>query len=897
MERHVFRTLLIYLTIVLAGIIILPTVGWMTLDDQARTHRQEIWELQDRERGLEEAGFFQRTSWAVRRWAEFDRDRVINLGLDLQGGIHMVVGFDMPEQSSLDERVMTEADVQEMVLQRIRNRVNDFEAKEPTIQKLGKNQVQIQLPGEKDIQRATDLIMRTAFLTFHMVSGPDETNNILIAIDNFSNNGFIPYLESAFGRGGGSFQVPEQNLQRVKEVIAEAEEAGGVIPDDKTIAFSDPPKPWETRGYYLYVMDKEAAMTGEGLKTAVARPNPSSPGAWQIIFEFDTDGARDFAEVTGSNIGRNMAIVLDESVVSAPNIEGRIFGTGNITGTFTANEAKDLAISLNSGSMPVKIREDYKGVVGASLGADSVRKGVRSSLIGVAFVMLFMAIYYRVGGIVANIALTANGLLVLGALAYFGATLTLPGIAGLILTIGMAVDANVLIFERIREELKNGKSLASSIEGGFARATVTILDANVTTLIAAAVLTQFGTGPVQGFAVTLSIGVCASVFSALIITRALLDFLSGRKIISGLVMRSIIKSEPKFQFLEKRKLAGMLSAGVIVVGLVVFGMRGADNFGVDFTNGTNMTVALNAVDPIEEGRIRDSLRAAGFDTPTVQEYKPDESTINQFIIRVGADDANATSEGVESVSVRVQRALAPLTGLLESELLDTEALNAAVDPLRVETVGPAVGKRLQKDAVAAISYALLFIVAYLWFRFEFKFAMGAVVALAHDVLITIGVFAVLGREITIPVVAALLTIIGYSLNDTIVVFDRIREDTKLYRGRGMSLAQIINASINQTLSRTILTSMTTLFVVVILFIFGGSAIQDFALALITGIVVGTYSSIFVASPVVYLWQQWRDKKSGPGGEHSDDDSDTSGRPRRRRRKKKRPDDTGGASPA
>ena len=457
MQRHFYRTLLIYGVIAVSGFYIYPTLGWMTLSDEERESRLARWTQQDL--SSEKLGYWGGIVQSAKRWASFDRSRVINLGLDLQGGIQMVLGFSMTEEA--EERGLSKGQIQDMILQRVRNRVNDFEAKEPIIQKLGDDQIQIQLPGEKDIQRAKNLIMKMAELKFHMVAGPDEMNRVFRAVDRHFENGFIPFLELPFSRGE-PYQVKKENFERVSHMISQLEETEGVIPADMMFAFSPPPPRGVDRGYFIYLMDKKEAMTGEGLNRAVARPDNRSPGSWQILFGFGTEASRVFADVTEANIGRSMAIALDGNVVSAPTIQSRIFGSGEITGSFTAEEAKDLAIALNSGSMPVPVREDYTGVVGA--------------------------------------------------------TLTLPGIAGLILTIGMAVDANVLIFERIREELRNGKSLVSAIEGGYARATVTILDANITTLIAAAVLTQFGTGPVQGFAVTLSIGVCASVFAALVIT-------------------------------------------------------------------------------------------------------------------------------------------------------------------------------------------------------------------------------------------------------------------------------------------------------------------------------------------------------------------------------------------
>ncbi len=876
MKTHTYRTLFIVTALAFATMYIYPTVGWMTLSDETRQERLDTWEQEDL--AASDSGLFGGMTKAVKRWSQFNRDWVINLGLDLQGGVHMVVEFDPNDLDGLEERELQEQDIQAMVLQRIRNRVDEFEAKEPIIQALGTNQIQIMLPGEKNVKRAQELIMKTAFLTFHLASGVngsfDEKEQAIRDVHKHFEAKGQNFAQNLLEIARGVYRVPAENFKRVSIMVEEANGVEGLLPENRMFAFSTPPAPGGgDQSYQLYLIENDPAMNGEDLTSAVARPDDRNPGRWKILFEFGADGVANFADLTDTNRGREMAIVLDGRVVSAPTINERIVGSGEITGQFTADEAKDLSIALNSGSMPVPIKEAYSGVVDASLGADSVQKGVFSAISGLLLVMVFMLIYYRAAGIIAIIALTANALLVVGALAYFNATLTLPGIAGLILTIGMAVDANVLIFERIREELRNGKSLLSSIEGGYARATITILDANVTTLIAALVLTQFGTGPVQGFAVTLSIGVCASVFAALIVTRSVLDFVVERKIISELSMMSILKAKPDYKFIEKRKVAFTVSAAVIVVGMAMFGFRAGDMFGVDFKNGTNMRIAIASDAGVAERDVRDRLTDSGFPSAVVQAYTgTDLSVPNQFLIRIGDDaDGEAQPEStealpggtVDTVSNRVQLALA--------DLGSGSDINDQVRLLSVQTVGPAVGKRLRGDSYMAISWALVFIIFYLWFRFELKFAVGAAVALVHDVLVTIGVFAVFGREISIPVVAALLTIIGYSLNDTIVVFDRLREDLKLERGQGTKRESIIDLAVNHTLSRTILTSLTTLFVVVVLFVFGGGDINDFAFALIIGIIVGTYSSIFVASPAVLIyediqeWWQARRHSSGPGG--------------------------------
>ncbi len=896
MQATKLRQILIGLVLVLSFIYIYPTLGWMFLSEEAREERLEQWREEDRE--FLRPGERRSLTQTVRRWAQFDRDWVINLGLDLQGGIHMVLGLDM---DSVDDSVlqemrdagMTESQIhqhyQQMALRTIERRINEFEAREPVIQAYGDRQIQIQLPGERDIDRARRLIMRTAFLTFHIVSGRDDRDDIFRAIEDEFPGEFFPYLREA--EPGQPLQISPEYIDHVREVVNEAEERG-IIPDGHMIAFSGTPNPWDRiQRYQIYVLNEQPAMTGEHLTRAIARRDPQSmEGFYHIQFELDSVGARIFGSVTEENIQRDLAIVIDGIVESAPRIQSRISASGSITGSFSREEAQDLAIALSSGSMPARVREEFTGVVGATLGADSVRRGVTSAAFGLLLVVIFMLVYYRMAGVVANLSLLFNAILLLGAMAYFNATLTLPGIAGLILTIGMAVDANVLIYERIREEIRNGRSILASIDNGFTRARVTILDANITTLIAAAVLMQFGTGPIEGFAVTLSMGVCTSVFSALIVSRALFDLLAKWKLLGNLSMASIVKPDIAVNFLGKRRVAFTASIVLIGIGLAMFGVRstGQGMFGVDFTTGTNMVVNLRGEEPIPVGEVRDRLLDVGFSEAIVQAYdQQDLESQNRFLIRISdIEDLPApvpeNEEAVDpfteedlTVSGRVQSALAAL-GTLPPDLPPDAS---PVEMERVETVGPTVGAQLKRDALLAIFYALIFIVAYITFRFEWKFAVGAMIALIHDVLVTVGIFAIFGRQISLPVVAALLTIIGYSLNDTIVVFDRIREDLRLYRGRGMTYLQVLDLSINQTLSRTLLTSLTTLLVVLILYIFGGGVINDFAFALLTGILVGTYSSIFVASPALYYLQKLQRTQV-----HATEESERPGSRRRKKRK-------------
>ncbi|GMU92894.1 MAG: hypothetical protein AMXMBFR4_19520 [Candidatus Hydrogenedentota bacterium] len=885
MRKNLYRTLLVYGVLFIAAFYVYPTIGWMTLSDEQRQERLSRWAKEDTE--LVDRGYWGKTWKNLKRWAEFDRDMVINLGLDLQGGVQMVVGIDFENMDPVQkqryyDRGLNDAEIieemQQQVLQRIERRINEFGAKEPIIQTMGTRQIQVQLPGEKDVDRAKKLVRDTAYLSFHIVAGPDEMADTFRKIDEHFKGDFVPRLRRPPLGGEGLAQVPAEQIEQVRRMVEEAKSVEGLIPPDRMIAFSREPKAAaEDKNYLIYLLHKEAIMTGDGLTMAAARPDDRVGGSrWMIYFSLNAESGAIFGDRTEQNLKRAMAIVVDGVVESAPVIQDRITTDGTITGHFNREEAVDLAIALNSGSLPVPVIEEQSGVVGPRLGADSIRKGVVSSLVGLVVVITFMVLYYHVVGIVACVALIFNGLLILAAMAYLGATLTLPGIAGLILTLGMAVDANVLIYERMREELRLGKSLLAVIDSGYSHAMSAILDSNVTTLIAAAVLLQVGSGAVQGFAVTLSIGILTTLFTALIVTRALIDFLTGMKMLKRITMFQILPPDTKIKFLQARFAALGISLVLIVGGYAIFGVRGNENFGVDFTTGTNLILNVASDQKVEVGDVRQLLLDAGFDDPAVTDYEQtDTSTQNRYMIHLGEVSGSAVEggEAVASVAQRVQQTLAPLAG--------GDAGRIEIE--KEDMVGPTVGRQLKWDALEAMIYSIMLIICYLWFRFELKFSVAAIVAIIHDVSITVGLLALTGRQISLGVVAAILTIIGYSLNDTIVVFDRVREDLKLYRGRGMSLMEILNVSVNQTLSRTILTNFLTLTTVIVLLIFGGKVINDFAFALTVGIIAGTYSTIYIASPVVYYWNKWFPKGKGIVPGHAEKDEEPSGRRRRRRR--------------
>jgi SecD/SecF fusion protein len=465
--------------------------------------------------------------------------------------------------------------------------------------------------------------------------------------------------------------------------------------------------------------------------------------------------------------------------------------------------------------------------------------GVRAAILGLALVVLFMVVYYLKSGVIAVFALCLNILIILAALSTLGATLTLPGIAGIILTIGMAVDANVLIFERIREEFASAKKIRAAISSGYDKAFRTILDANLTTLITAVILYRFGTGPIKGFAVTLSFGILASMFTALFVTRLVFEILLRMRSFEDLRMLKFF-SQPSIDFAGYAQKALILSAVIIAVGVASVAVNYDSMLGIDFSGGSELLLEFDG--DVDVARVRDFVQNdLGYEGAQVRLVDQEGGEANKVSIQ-SKDEIERGDGDKEGADKRVGAELGV-------KLLDSSYTR----------VGPAYAVTMWKKAIVAMVLSLAGIIVYIWFRFEFVFGVAAVVALIHDVLITLGIFSGIflfgPRQINLPIIAAILTIIGYSLNDTIVVFDRIREDLKIMKR--LTFKGIINTSINQTLSRTMLTSLTTLLVVLALLFLGGQAVSDFAFAMCFGVIVGTYSSIFIASPILLLFHKKR----------------------------------------
>lgn len=787
------------------------------------------------------------------------KQKSINLGLDLQGGIHLVLEVD-PSKLSEDER----SDVVERAKEVITNRIDQFGVSEPIIHRQGEWRIIVELPGVQDVERAKDLIGERARLEFKILKSSVERSSILDKIDAFlaashADSGSSGELDNIFGTeeapslrkympqvGGSDLMVNTDDLLTVQRIL---DETNHLIPSDGEFIWGSKVETLADGGQYrrLYYLRKKVEMTGEIVKDAKVRRGQSFENAGQPEIHFTTtdEGVKIFQRVTGAYVQERMAIILDNRIYSAPTIQVKIRdGRSVISGSSTIEEAKDLAIVLRSGSLPVDVNIVEDRTVGPSLGRDSIMQGRKAATIGLLIVLVFMVLYYGFSGLVANLALVLNLVFVLAILAGFGGTLTLPGIAGIILTIGMAVDANVLVFERVREESRTGKTIRAAIDNGYGRAFLTIFDANLTTLITAIVLFQFGTGAIKGFALTLMIGILSSMFTALFVTRTVFNVvLKYRPTLS--IGRFNIFRDPQIGFLGFRHAGFAISIIAILIGLGSTVVKGGYNLSIDFRGGTLLELHFDP--PVPVGDIRDALASVtvqGQDTVQAQNVDLRQSEIKEFgtpsdiLIRVEESaQGTAVADGIKTT--------------LRSRFSDS--VGDPIDWLRrQEAVGPKIGEELKKDAVYAIITSLILIILYIWIRFKrIHYGVAAVVALFHDILITLGIFSLLDKEISLAIVAALLTIVGYSLNDTIVVFDRVREDLRLYRRE--TFGAIINRSINECLNRTLLTSGTTLLVVIALFTLGGEVIHDFALALIVGVIVGTYSSSFVASPIVYEW--------------------------------------------
>jgi SecD/SecF fusion protein len=585
------------------------------------------------------------------------------------------------------------------------------------------------------------------------------------------------------------------------------------------------------------LLNRRAALGGSDIVNAV--PSPSNLDAVDIVL--DNPGTDKMIALTKNmrpEIDR-IAIVLDGIVQSAPVVQsvplGKYFV---INGLDEPGETKKLANALmNPLENPLVVEQER--IVSPTLGSAFVKQGISSGVAGLILTAIFIFIYYRTAGLVALVALLVNGIVLFGVMAMFGFTFSLPGIAGLILTIGMAVDANVLIYERLREEIENGKSLKNAINSAYEKAFSSILDANLTTLIACVILIAMASGSVKGFALTLTIGLVASMFSAILGTRVLFRWGIDTGMLRNLSFLNLIKSA-NFDFLGKAKVCGVFSVILLIVSLATFGVKQKGALGIDFTGGTVITFQLgDEIIPL------DDVNAALSKTDLTRQAFPQEQTVpnSGTLLTVRADTADT-----EKI-IATLRAEIPFLG-------ETGEDGKFLRDASIEEVSATLGGSFLREAIIALAVGIIGIFTYIVLRFELSFAIGAIVAVLHDILIAVGIVVLLGEQLSQIHVAAILTIAGYSINDTIIVFDRIRETLLI---RTCEVRDVMNEAINQTLSRTLLTSSTTIITVIILAIFGGAALRDFSVTILVGLVIGTYSSIFVAAPVV-LW--WSNRKGG-----------------------------------
>ena len=711
----------------------------------------------------------------------------IHLGLDLRGGTSFLLQL-VPQ----NDQPIT-ADMLQQAVEVIRKRVDKFGVSEPVIAPQGSSRILVQIPGldPAQIQSTKEQLQQVAKLEFAEV----HPNSAALIAQIDKGEAILP----------PGFVIKEhvQNIQG-KDITERL------------------------------LVKKEADLAGEHVTRAFAYFDQQGYG---VSLNLDGDGAKTFFELTtqlAPHQGR-LAILLDGKIQSAPAIShGPIAGgQATITGNFKEKEARELASVLeNPLRTPVTIEETRS--VSPTLGQDSIRSGIVSGIGGLALVMLFVVFYYRLAGCVALVGLWINIVLLFGMMAMFHFVLTLPGIAGIILTIGLAVDANVLLYERLREELGAGKSLGAAIDGAYNKAFSAIFDANATTLITAGILFWQATGPVRGFSVTLMLGIVASLFSAILFTRTAFRWMMKFAGLKRLTMANLAPSH-QFNFLGKRVVAVFVSLVLIGGSLAFFAIRGANNFGIDFRGGDLLVIDSQPALTVNEAR--SALEPLHLTEETIQLEQA--GTQQMLAIRSAVDTSGKIYEK------------------LKASFPDRK-LTAA----QQEKVGAQIGLEFAKKALLALGLGMIGILVYVTLRFEFSFAVGALVALLHDVIITVGVFSLTGGELSLVMVGAILTIAGYSINDTIVVYDRIREGLR-NRTSG-SVEALMNRSINETLGRTILTGGMTLLSVATLFFFGGAVLKDFAFAILIGILVGTYSSVFVASPIVLWCSKWGAKKAAAG---------------------------------
>ncbi|MBA21756.1 MAG: protein translocase subunit SecDF [Flavobacteriales bacterium] len=804
-----------------------------------------------------------------------------------------VINFEMTDEQvrpiirrKIDESIVSAFEV-------LRKRIDKFGVTQPNIQRLGTSgRILVELPGARDVERVKNLLQSTAQLEFwetykndQLVNFLYDANNLLIekgvkkseekteasaiddlladveAKDSASVAQGNPILDLVKGYGYQGGPVLAQFAKKDKNTISgylDLPEVRRLLPQQfRYIRFAWGKEQEDSELVDLYILksNRENTPPMSGGVIVDALQSYDQVGQPSVSMQMDSKGARLWENMTGKAFreASNIAIVLDDVVYSAPGVsKGAISGgRSEISGNFTLNEAIDLANVLRAGKLPASADIIQSEIVGPSLGKEAIQSGIYSFIIALFIVLLWMLFYYGSSGIYADVALVLNILLIFGILAGLGAVLTLPGIAGIVLTIGISVDANVLIFERIREELKKGKGQLKAVADGFDNALSSILDANITTGLTALILFVFGTGPIKGFATTLLIGIATSLFTAIFITRLLID---GRSVKGKIVSFATSATQGLFQnmsitFLEKRKVAYLISGVLLVLSIASLSFKGL-NQGVDFVGGRSYTVRFEKiVNPTEiEGVLADA-----FGSVEAKTFGDDNQLKITTKYKVDEEGTTIDNEIYEKLYAGLQAYLPE--GISYDEFVNGSD-SKTVGIMSSIKVGPTIADDIKQNSYLAVFGSLIVVFLYILLRFrKWQFSLGAVAAVFHDVLIVLGIFSLtysimpFNMEINQAFIAAILTVIGYSLNDTVVVFDRIREFTNDHPK--WQLNNTVNSALNSTLSRTLNTSLTTLLVLLAIFIFGGESIRGFMFALIVGVIVGTYSSVFIATPVMF----------------------------------------------
>lgn len=783
----------------------------------------------------------------------------------------------------------------------IQTRVDKFGVANPNLQRLsGTNRIQVELPGVDNPDRVRKLLSGAAKLEFCEVytmqeiapsfdglagillqmdidakgktttgAKKDTTAKATVASTDTSKNSLSAQLTGGGAKGdstkkdsaslaqrqnsafsnlfiptGYGVAVRTKDVTRVKEVM-DRSDVRALFPANSSYVFDIKPRPNGTNVNEeivdMYFVKELGKAPLEGDVVTNASQDYDERGKPAVEMQMNAEGARKWKALTGANIGRPIAIILDNYVYSAPNVNGEIAGgRSSIAGNFTVEEAQDLANVLKAGKLPAPTNIISEDVVGASVGSEAAQAGIVSSLVGLLVVLGFVLIYYNKAGVIADIALIVNLFLLLGVMASFGATLTLPGIAGMVLSVGVSVDANVLIYERIKEELALGKTFKDAVRDGFKNAMSSIIDSNVTTLITGVVLFAFGTGLILGFATTLLIGIFTSLFSAIFVSRLLFEYYinKGKTISFSTKWSDKLFKDSQFDFVSKRKLYYTISSAIIIAGVISIAIKGF-GLGVDFLGGRTYIAKFEKTVNTED--IEKALK------PTFENQAIEIKTFggfDQVKITTPYKIENTNTEVEDQLQANVNKALANVNGNSGKVMSSSK-------------VGPTIANDAIWGAVKAVLLSIILVFAYIYIRFrKLAFGYGALVALSHDVLIILGVFSILrgflpfSLDVDQAFVGAVLTIMGYSMNDTVVVFDRVREYLGEKRGMKEDIPTVINNALNSTLSRTAVTGFSTLLVLLVLLIFGGETIRGFVFAMFIGVIVGTYSSLFVATPIV-----------------------------------------------